>query len=492
MKKELFNKIIIAFILVMIIFIGFLSRIYKAGTYPLWSDEAETVINSRQILNGEPPNGYYKGEPLFENFIDIPAPLSDFKYAYVDRNYLGSKYENNKGWLTYYLLAGWQRLVGFSTFNIRLLFIIISAFSTLVLFLIAKELYGKTIGLMASFLYAINPALAEYERMCRYYALIVLFVFLCLYFFIKLCQSKRHLYYYLLSGSLILLFHTHVISFAAVAFFIIAHWFFLKKEKFNGHLCASLIIFLFFTAPWLIFVKFWVNIPLHNSWKWKIAWLLCCFLIIYAVYFINTIKNLIFGARNKIELSQLSFLEIFAIIYVFLSVLLIPGESMHHRLLLPVFALLNILLVVYFKRLFFEKRRNYLTILIILLIINGILIWVVKVNYRPLYRPQWVWQIKNYLEEEGVSDDVPIYLRNYYQSLSVYIPNKVILIDVLRQKFLDEIKEESYFFIKRNDFCIWADQDKCKVEDSAYRNIIKTCPFKQINDDVGVYHCNAG
>jgi len=504
MKKEVFNKfsttstkfavlnkIIIAFILVMIVFTGFLLRIYKVGTYPLWSDEAETVINSRQVLSGQLPNGYYKGEPSFENFIEIPAPASETKYAYIDRNYLGAKYENNKGWLTYYFLAGWQRLVGFSTVNVRLLFILISTFSIFLLFLIAKTLYGRTIGLFSVFIYAINPALIEYGRMCRYYSLMVLFVLLSLYFYIKLSQNKRKLYYYLLSGSLILLFHTHIVSFFAVAIFLLIHWFFVKKEKLDKHQFINFIIFFIITIPWLILVKFWVNIADQNSLQWKLVWLLCCFLIVFLIYYIQKILNLLRGENKKIKWQNLCFLEIFVLIYTFFSTLLIPSESLHHRSLLPVFVLFNILLIVYFKKIFLEKRINYLVIFVILSTISVYLIWVVKVDYQSLYRPYWVWQIKDYLDKEDVSENTPIYLRNYYQSLSVYIPNKVILIDVLRQKFLDETKEEFYFFIKRNDFCALADQSKCVVEGSSYHNIIKICPFKQINDDIGAYHCNA-
>jgi hypothetical protein len=116
---------------------------------------------------------------------------------------------------------------------------------------------------------------------------------------------------------------------------------------------------------------------------------------------------------------------------------------------------------------------------------------VVRVGYQPLYRSEWVGQIIDYLARKDLPDNAPIYLRNYYQSLSVYIPNKVILIDALRQEFLDKTKEEFYFFIKRNDFCALANQQKCKVEDSPYRNIIKICPFEQINDDLGVFHCSS-
>lgn len=491
MKQKVFKKIIVAFILIMIVLIGFLSRIYKAGTYPLWSDEAETVINSQQILNGELPNGYYKGEPSFENFIKIPAPALEKKYAYLDKNYNGLKYERNKGWLTYYLLAGWLKLFGFSAFNARLPFIIISTFSILALFFLVKELYGKKIGLISGLLYAVNLPLIEYNRMCRYYSLMILLNLLCLYFFLKLFKTRKTIYYYLTTFSLVGLFHTHIVAFFGTALFILVAWFYYRMGKFNKTVVMNIIILLLLTLPWLILVKFWVNIDTHFSGGFKIIWLLNCFLIIFLIYYINALVNIIFKKRHQISFKNISFLNLFYVIYIFITVLLIPEESAGYRLLLPVFVLMNASLIYCLSLIINKSRRFLLMFAVLAIIIIYVYLTMSSIGVRNVYRPYWVNKARDYLLEQKVPAETQIFMRNQWQALSILVPNQVQLFETVREEYIKSLKEFYLFALNNNkEICLLLPKFKCDSADKNYQNIAKNCSYEYLGDGLFVFHCN--
>jgi len=237
-------------------------------------------------------------------------------------------------------------------------------------------------------------------------------------------------------------------------------------------------------------VRFWVNFSTQGSLDWKLQWLVSVFVYIFTIYFLNTIFNFFRKNKKRIDLSKLSFLEIFIIIYIFISVLLVPSESAHHRIFLPIFVLFNILLVIYFRKIFLEKNLRYLFIFLII-IINGYLFWSIKIDYKVVYRPYWIWQARDYLQDNNVPANIPIYLRNCHQSLNVIIPNKVLLIDAMKREYLDNTKEEFYFFTYIKDFCPFLNNERlCIIENASYKNIIERCPTEQINDDLRVFHCN--
>ena len=77
----------------LIIVLGFCLRYINIGKHILWVDEAETVINTIQVIEDGYPHGYFKGQPIHENisYIKIEDPV----YRYASTNYYGSKYENS-------------------------------------------------------------------------------------------------------------------------------------------------------------------------------------------------------------------------------------------------------------------------------------------------------------------------------------------------------------------------------------------------------------
>jgi len=115
-------------LLILIIAFGIFLRTININRYLTWQDEAETIINSIQVIEDGYPHGYFKGKPMFESisFIKINDPI----YRYASANYYGSKYENNKGWLTYYYLAPFIKTFGVSETSTRLPFLLFYVLTT--------------------------------------------------------------------------------------------------------------------------------------------------------------------------------------------------------------------------------------------------------------------------------------------------------------------------------------------------------------------------
>ena len=150
MKKNKTEIIILG----LIVIVGFGLRLIGIDKYLLWHDEAETVINAQQILDVGYPNGEYKGQPIFENGSYIPSASE--KYEYESTNYFGSKYERNKGWLTYYFLAGFLKIFGFSNYSVRLPFVLLSLLTVILIFFLGQAAFSVQVGLLAASIHAFN------------------------------------------------------------------------------------------------------------------------------------------------------------------------------------------------------------------------------------------------------------------------------------------------------------------------------------------------
>jgi hypothetical protein len=489
MKKNRLSKITIFLLLAVIVVIGFFLRLYKLGDSPLWSDEAEIVIGARQILTDGYLSGYYKGEPLFENYLATPAPVSDQKYAFEDINLAGLKYQVNKGWLTYYLIAGVVKIFGFSNFNVRLPFVLISLLTIFIIYLLSKDLYGKKIALWSSFFYAINVPLIIHERMCRYYSLFIFLVVLNLFLFNRLCRKDEKKYHYLLILSLVLLFYTHLVAFLATGIFMIIYWFWHEKKKLNRQLVMDFIIVIFLTVPWMVWVNFFLIIRRQSSVELKVILILLGFLFIFAGYFIRYLNKVIFKKKYSFNFN-LTYLGYFNLLYFFISSLLVPEESFQFRLWFPILATTNILVTFYLISFLKEFKIKYIFYFLIILLLNIFLVHEFVINSRELYHPYWINRAVQYLKENRVSSDVPIFVKNHYQALNVYLPNKVMLVDSLRKEYLERFPGEYYLFLYRPDICIYKNTKNCKLEDYPYVNLIKICDKKVISSDLIAYHCS--
>lgn len=482
------------FFLTVIVLLGFLARLHKLDYYPLWSDEAELVVGVEQIKADGYLNGYYKGEPIFENFLEIKTPESEDKYAYYDKNYYGLKYEANKGWLPYYLLAGWTKIFGMTVFNARLLFVLISLATIIFIYRLVRLLpVSGVLPYIAAAFYAFNPVFIIVDSMARYYGLAILLVVVCCFYFLKILQSDKITHHLFLDLFLVLLFYTNIVSFLATALSLGAYWLFIKKYKINRQILFDLTIIMLATVPWLILVKFWLVISRHSSAESRVAWLIFCLGILLVMYFLNYYFRLIGIKVKKVSFSRLSFLEYFAISFSFLVFLLVPQESMHFRQLLPAYALLTILLSWYAYKFFNQKSLYYLFACLIIL---AIFFHFSSFNYNAFFiKPIWIRDAVKYLQEKNISPKTEIFINQQPAAVGVQLPQRVILVHSIKETYLENYHGQFYFILAVNnpgkDFCPFMNWKNCLPPfNFVYSDLLHLCSNEKISPVVTVYQCN--
>ncbi len=483
-SKFLLNSLLI----ILVILLAFVLRLIGINQYPLWNDEAETALNSLQVLEVGYPHGYFQGEPMYENFLWLPS-ASD-KYQYTEVNYQGTIYEKNKGWLPYYYLALVFKFFGANTLTARLPFIFISILSAVFLYFLAKELYyHKKTAILASLFYAVNYLLIVNERQARYYSFFIFLTIAVLYFYQKLLNTGNKKYYWWLTLGLILLFYTHIIGWLITSIFIISHWLFIKKGGLNGYWQVCGVLILVFTLPWLLLVKFWTVFQFNTSMELKFIWLLFI-ATIFGIYWIGKVITEVFlKYQIKLSLPKIPLTNLFIIFYLLITPFLIPEESFAIRIYLPAIALLSLTLASQAAGLFNQQRLIRIVSLALLLFIL-VEAYIYFSQDNGTYYPTWLNQGINYLKEQNVSSDIPIYVGSQQHPFSFYTPYQIQLVWVLRKSYLDSYPGEFYLILnKLRDYCMYKDEKLCQDNFLNYRDRVKSCDLKILANELFIYHC---
>jgi mannosyltransferase len=176
-------------ILAGIVILGLFLRLFDLSRKPLWLDEAST--------------NYLTTQP------DVLAVIS----AATNDHHAPLHF------ITVWLIKS----VGSSEFLLRLPSAIAGALTVLVIFFIAKELYSNEAGLIAAALLAVSPYHLQYSQEARMYGMVVLFVSLALFFFLRSLRTGN-LYDWLLFGcACALSFSTHFYAAFAILAVIIGY-----------------------------------------------------------------------------------------------------------------------------------------------------------------------------------------------------------------------------------------------------------------------------
>ena len=219
--------------------------------------------------------------------------------------------------LYYLILKAWGSFFGTSEIALRIPSVIFAIATIYVVYLIAKELFNKKTGLVASALLATSGLHVYYSQEARMYALVTLFVSVAVLSFVKTLKRNKIGDWIVLSLSILFLVFTDYVA----VFILPVIWLYVLLTKQNStywkKFITSHIILLVFIILWLpVFVKQFtsgINISTTSPSWWKVLGL-------------TSIKN-IFLIPVKFMLGRISFYNkfIYALVVAFSSfILLIP------------------------------------------------------------------------------------------------------------------------------------------------------------------------
>src|SRR3989338_2055816 len=440
-------------ILLLIIFFWFFLRIRNLSEPYLWQDEAESAIYAFQILDQGYHHSEFRGETLYENKLIF---LSDGgKYQYQSTNFFGSRYEKNKGWLPYYLMALSFKVLGASNFSARLPSVLISVLTIILVFFLTKEFFSIGLSLSAAFLYAINYAAIYYERQARYYSLEIFLVIINLYLFYLFLKTKKDKFLFLTSVGLILLFYTHIVIFLTLVAFL-AGYYFCENRNFlifkNKIFWLSAAVFLVLTIPWLYWVKFsQVSSYAFSRFRYNLLMLFFISLNLLILAAIKFLYQYLTKKKFKLNLQKEKFfyLIFFLVLSTVMISLILPGESLASRAFVICLPFLTIFLAYYFFQIFssFFAFKN-------LVLFGLFFVWFIflfstwGLIFNQDYNFDWIKALVDYLKSENISADTLI-LSAYEQfPLMFYTKNPVQAIWPLSCEFLKNYPQRLIFVRK--------------------------------------------
>jgi 4-amino-4-deoxy-L-arabinose transferase-like glycosyltransferase len=163
------------------------------GNQFLWEDEAQTALISKTILTDGVPRGC-DGKNFFSQ--EGGAEYGD--------NYLWRWHT----WLPFYVLAGFYKIFGVTTFVSRLPFVLFGFGTVFMVYYFCRLLWpGTRISLIAAGLLAISVPFLILSRQCRYYSMAMFFCVLALSAYVAMLNRKQYAALMLFAAST-LLFHT--------------------------------------------------------------------------------------------------------------------------------------------------------------------------------------------------------------------------------------------------------------------------------------------
>lgn len=263
---------------VVILITGFAIRMLYLDERPFWVDEAESSINALTILEHGYPTDTYLGIPIYENTLIQPWP-ENAEYEFRDLSYSDKHLAIYHGWLPLYAIAGSFALHGVAPDDVngersvkhdlnerkrrtraaRLPAVLFGVLFLAVVFVGGRVLYGQDAAWAALIVGSIYPYHLAISRQARYYSAEVTLTTACavaLWLFVKHCHWKH---VYLAALAFILLFYTHLLSFAAAGFVCLLAAPFIVHRHETGirKLVAFTLIVAAGTLPWIIATGFY-------------------------------------------------------------------------------------------------------------------------------------------------------------------------------------------------------------------------------------------
>jgi hypothetical protein len=270
------NRLAQAALFLAVLIWGVSLRLGDLASTPLWVDEAESSINALTILDHGYPVDHYLEMPIYENTLTRPWPESA-EYEFKDSSYSARGMAIYHGWLPLYSIAASFALAGIEpdrrtdapavqysreemkrrTFYARLPAVIYAALFLLVVAWTARQVYGNDAGWIALLLASLSKTYIWLGSQARYYSPTLALSAVC-GLAVWLMVRKGQWKHFVLGGfAFVLLFHTHMMSFAALSglLAIMAPFVFRHQRAFTKLAVFGTIV----TAgvlPWLIMTGF--------------------------------------------------------------------------------------------------------------------------------------------------------------------------------------------------------------------------------------------
>jgi len=180
----------------LILLLGMMLRLYNLGTESYWIDEMSTVVEGQQSIQ----------QLLASGRLDQPP--------------------------AYYLpFHFWVQFFGTTEVSTRSFSTLTGIGSIILIYLIGRELFGKSVGLLSAFLMSISQFQVYYSQQARYYGFFEFLTLLSFLFFILALSSKRRIYFMLYWMSSVIMVYSHAYGLfilVAQGIFFILQW---KKYK---------------------------------------------------------------------------------------------------------------------------------------------------------------------------------------------------------------------------------------------------------------------
>lgn len=210
-------------LLIIVIVAGAFLRFYQLGAESYWIDEMSTVIEGQQTIPQLLASGRLDQPPAF----------------YIPFHY-------------------WEKVAGTSETATRSFSVLIGTACIAVLYLIGRELFGKTVGLVGAFLMAISEFQIYYSQITRYYIFFELLTLLSILFLILSLGNKKPAFYccYVIATVLMLYSHTFgVFILAAENLFFFLHTKKYRELLFVWFICQGLILLAFLPYFYFLVLK---------------------------------------------------------------------------------------------------------------------------------------------------------------------------------------------------------------------------------------------
>ncbi|MBU0615717.1 MAG: glycosyltransferase family 39 protein [Nanoarchaeota archaeon] len=218
--KQDMKKVFI--LLSLIIFLGFLLRVYQLGTESIWTDEAWSL--------------YHSQKPTFGAIVGSVTEVEGAPFGY------------------YLMLHYWIDIFGNSEFSIRFPSVIFGVFLIFLVFKIGSLLFNKKVGMVSAFLCSTAMLQVLYSQEARMYSLFGLLAVISFYNLLKLMKHQKNACFFVLASAL--MFYVNYMAFFVILFEML--FVFAYKKSFFKRSLKYIWIALALTVPILpqLFLQF--------------------------------------------------------------------------------------------------------------------------------------------------------------------------------------------------------------------------------------------